>query len=167
MLSHPLHPCSFSISPSALCSPSLTFLLFGLFFSSTSHPQSPSVFSPLFYPSPSLSPSCPGDSIISTVHAVNCTLRVSWGWRYEWGRVGIIVVERGELVAHTSWCLFHVTLTAPSSVLFPPPVLRRAVVPILSPLQHTPTSNRSLLEGCREQNDRLCGALPSYAKGSL
>ncbi|MEQ2163437.1 hypothetical protein GOODEAATRI_030152 [Goodea atripinnis] len=72
---------------SSQCSASLIFLLFSFSLSSPLHttalhlhlhlPLSLSVFCP----SPSLSPSCPGDSIISEVHTVNCTLRVSWGCR--------------------------------------------------------------------------------------
>lgn len=75
---------------------------------------------------------------------------------------------RGELVLHTSWRLFHVTLPPPPLVFYlPPPMLRHAVVPVLSPLQHTPTANRKLLEGHREQNDRSSRTGPPDAEGSL
>lgn len=77
-----------------------------------------------------------------------------------WGRL-----RGGALVVHISRCLFHTTLPPPSPPITPPPPI--AVAPVLSPLQHTPTANRKLLEGCAEQNDHLSRTGPPDAEGCL
>lgn len=77
-----------------------------------------------------------------------------------WGRLW------GGLLLYTSAgaCFIQLFLPLPLLLHPLPPI---AVAPVLSPLQHTPTANRKLLEGCAEQNDRLSRTGPPDAEGCL
>lgn len=156
---HLLRPCSFSIASSSLCSPAL-ILLFCLSFLPPPPFNLPLVFFSFLSQSITLS-FLPWRQYYqrgarSKLHPesfLGLQIGVGQGWNYIYGTGRACCTHQLVPVSCDSHC--------------PPPVLRRAVVPVLSPLQHTPASNRSLLEGCCEQNDQLCRTGPSYAKGSL
>lgn len=163
--SHQLHRCSSSISPSLYHFLSPSFLAL---FSLLSHPT---FCLPLFFPSFVSQPitlsflpwrqyyQCSASGKLHPESFLELEIGLVQGWRYSHGKGrACFTHQRVPVSRDSSLPLLLVHL--------PPPVLKHAVAPVLSPLQHTPTPNRKPLEGRREQNDQSSRTGPADAECS-